>query len=359
MKLANIGGRMSAAARILFALCALVGFVPMSSAVAQELHFLTWSEYMDPEIVQEFEEKLGVKVKFTYFESDDDRTALLQATDGKGYDVVITDGTAISKYAKQQWLAPISESEVPNKRHIDHRWTTAHPEAGRFAVPYFWGTLGIAYRSDLVPEGVDFSSWMQLFNPPEALRGKIVMNKNARDLTAAALKALGYSMNTSDRKQLAEAEALLQGQKPYVKAYTYLTLSEESALVTGDIVASMMYSGDALMVQAHNDNITLSLPKEGGQLWVDYFAVMQSSPNKELAMKFINFMNKPEIAARQAEFVYYATPNTAAEKLLPEEFLADPVIYPGDAVIARSEFVKKLKPRAQNFTNGIAARLVN
>ena len=174
-----------------------------------------------------------------------------------------------------------------------------------------------------------------------------------------ALKALGYSLNSNDRKKLAEAEELLRQQKPYVHSYSYVSLTEESALVSGEVWATVIYSGDALLLREQNENITYVLPEEGGNIWVDYLTVTQSSGNKELAMKFINFLNEPQIAARIAEFVYYATPNKAAEQYLPDEYFADPVIYPSQAELDRSEFHAPLAPRAQKYTNEMIARLTH
>jgi spermidine/putrescine transport system substrate-binding protein len=240
---------------------------------------------------------------------------------------------------------------VSGRTHIDADWQNAFAAARGYAVPYFWGTLGIGYRTDLVPEKI--VSWKQFYRPSERLRGKLGMIKSSRDVIGMALKALGYSANSSDPKQLAEAEQLLRAQKPYVGDYTYIDLDEKSELVTGKIVASMMYSGDALMVKEHHPEIVYVLPEEGGNLWVDYWTVMNRSQIRELAMAFINFLNQPKIAARLAEFVYYATPNKAAEKLMSEEFLQDPTIYPNRKQLEKSEFYTKLPPRASKKRNRI------
>lgn len=340
--------------------CALlVALLPLSSLSShrQELVFLTWSEYIDPEVVAEFEAQFTAKVSFVYFESDDVRTEMLVETDGEGFDVMLVSGLAITPYARQDWLAPISESDVPNRKHINPRWANAFSGSSEYAVPYFWGTTGIGYRDDLIPEGI--SSWRELLNPPDTLRGKIVMTNYSRDLTGAALKALGYSVNTNDRRGLAAAQQLLEGQRPYVKSYRYLSLTPESTLVTGEVWASMMYSGDALLLQQYNEHIAYVLPEEGGNIWVDYLAIGEASYKKELAAQFINFLNEPEIAARVAEFVHYATPNQAAEQYLPQEYFQDPVIYPSQEELARSEFYQPLSPGAQKYTNEIVAKLMN
>lgn len=327
----------------------------MTDFGGEELVFLTWSEYIDPDVVGEFEKKFNAKVRFAYYESDDKRTELLVASDGKGYDLVLTSGHDLGKYVNQGWIAPVGPSEVPNLRHINSRWATAFPKTETHAVPYFWGTLGIAYRKDLVSEPI--TSWSALLEPSEELRGRIVMNGYSRDVMGVALKALGYSVNSNDRNELKEAEKLLQKQKPYVKSYSYIVLNEESALVKGEIWASMVYSGDALMLQEHSSDIEYAVPEEGGNIWIDYISILSSSKNKKLAATFLNFLNEPKIAAQNAEFVYYATPNVAAEAHLPQEYFDNPVIYPPEQQLSKSEFYKPLSPRAQKLTNSIVARL--
>ncbi|MGD8644431.1 MAG: spermidine/putrescine ABC transporter substrate-binding protein, partial [Chromatiales bacterium] len=194
--------------------------------------------------------------------------------------------------------------------------------------------------------------------PQPALHGKIVMIEDPRELVGMALKALGHSINSENLTELAEAERLLQEQRPLVKSYSYVSLTERSALVTGEAAAAMVYNGDALMLQQYEPNIRFVVPPEGTGMWVDYLAVLSSSPRKALAARFIDFMNRPEIAARNAEYLYYATPNRAAERLLPSEFLADDRIYPNAETLRRSEpFVTKLAPRAVKARQKIYARL--
>jgi len=214
--------------------------------------------------------------------------------------------------------------------------------ASDYAVPYFWGTTGIAYRSDLIDR--EITSWMDLFNPPEAAKGRIAMVGDPRDLTAPALLALGYSPNSGDAAELDAARTLLLKQRPHVRSYTYVSLEEDSSLVTGEVAMALMWSGDALVLQEHNENITYVIPEEGTLLWVDYLTILEGSEKKALAEAFINFMNDPKVAARQAEFVYYPTPNKAAEAFLPTEFLEDEIIYPPQAIIDSSSFFEPLHP---------------
>ncbi len=322
----------------------------------RELVFLTWSEYMDPELVAEFEAKFDAKVRFVYFESDETRTDMLIETDGQGFDLIMVNEYALPTYQARGWLAKLDLERIPNHRYINPRWQKAAAAQG-IGIPYFWGTVGIAYRADLVDAPI--TRWADFFQPPPALQGKIVMIKNMTDVLGMALKAQGYSVNSIDPKELQQAGELLQAQKPYVHTYSYISLGAESALVTGEAVAAMVYSGDALMVGEHHPEIRYVVPEEGSSIWVDFFTIAASSKQAALAADFINFMNEPEIAARQAEYVYYATPNQAAEKFLPEEYFANPVIYPSRETLEKCEFYTQYPPRALRMRNLIFNRLLN
>ncbi|MCP4899411.1 MAG: spermidine/putrescine ABC transporter substrate-binding protein [bacterium] len=321
-----------------------------------ELVFLTWADYMDPALVQAFEQTHGARVRFVYFESDDDRNDILVERDGRGYDLIMVNGIMLESYVRRGWLEPLREAELPNLGHIDRRWREALPKASGYGVPYTWGSVGIAYRKDLVPSPV--TSWMQIFLPHESLRGRIAMIKNARDTVGLALKALGHSANSEDLAAHRDAEQLLLGQRPFVRSYTYISVDEDSALLSGEVAMAMAYNGDALVLKEKNAAVEYVVPEEGSTLWVDYLTVAAESSSKELAWKFVDFLARPESAVRTARLLYYATPNRTAEKLLPADFLSDPTIYPPKNVIARSEFEARLAPRVLKARNTIFARVL-
>lgn len=322
----------------------------------RQLVFLTWSEYMDPELITAFENKYAAKVRMVYFENDDTRDEMLLLTEAEGYDVILTSGIALRNYLKRNWLASITPQQVPNLKYIDKKWLTIFEEASGFTVPFFWGTTGIAYRKDLVD--YEINSWKQLFEPDAKLHKKILMLSYSSDLIAMALKSLGYSANSTSPEEHRAAQQLLQQQKPHVYKYAIPALTEESALYKGEVYASMMYSGDALMLKELHPEIEYVLPKEGGNIWVDYLSVSSKSRNPELAYQFINFLNEPENAAQLAEFVYYATPNKAAEKLLPVEFRKNPVIYPNAEALKNSETHTYIPFNIQKLRNSIYNNLV-
>ncbi len=342
---------------------ALSALLPISlSAFAtvnaeRELVFLTWEDYIDPAIVSAFEQQTNAKVRFQYFESDDERDAILVKSNHSAFDLVVVNSPNFPVYRRQGWLEPLTHEDIPNLRNLSSYWLRAVSEAQGYGIPYFWGTTGIAYRKDLVPEAID--SWEEFFRPREELRGRLALINNSRDVIGMALKALGYSANSTDRREVAEAGALLMKQKPFVRSMSYVSLNEDSALVTGTVWATMMYNGDAIMVSRHHPEIAYEIPKEGGEIWIDYLAILSASRNKDLAKEFIDFVNTPENAARNALFVYYATPNLAAEKFLPDEFLANPLIYPPRAVLQRCESYIDLPPKILKQRNSIFSSLLD
>lgn len=321
-----------------------------------ELVILNWSEYIDPALISEFENNKKIKIREIYFESDDARDQILLQTGGKGFDLILSNGAVINTYRKRGWIQPIPIAKIPNLKNIEPQWINALDSAKDYGVPYLWGTLGIAYRKDLVKEPI--TSWKQLYQPASELQGKILMVKSSRDLIGMALKSLGYSSNNEDPVALAQAEKLLISQKPHVARYGYITLGEDSSLVTGTIIAATVYGGDALNVAEFNENIVYVLPVEGGNIWVDYFTLSSSSRQPDLAAAFLNFINQPKKAAQNAEELYLATPNAAAKKLLSAEILNNPVIYPNPALLIKSESYKELSPSATRDRASVFARLV-
>ena len=207
---------------IAVSIAALTSFSSVLFAEAEstnnELVFLTWPEYIDPEIVAEFEKTRNTKIRFIYFQSDDARDRYILDHNGAGIDVVLMSGMPIRTYVKRAWLAPISNKDVPNLKYIATKWRNAFEDSSSHAVPYFWGTVGIAYRSDLVKEKI--TSWKQFFTPPETIGKKIVMIDSGREVIGMALKALGYSINTTDIKKIKEAEKLLRQQRRFVEGYS-------------------------------------------------------------------------------------------------------------------------------------------
>lgn len=305
---------------------AIVLFPSLSTAAEHTLRILNWEDYLSEEIVAEFEKLHNIKIEIFYYEHDEERDELLATRNGAGYDLIVVDGQSIPGYVRLGWLSPLTSTEVPNFSLLSNWWQKYNPEAAGRAMPYGWGTYGIAYRADLVEKPV--TSFAQLFKPVSSLQGKIIMSPQALELVPVALKTLGFSMLSHDLQELEAAEILLKSQKPYVYRYQSLLLTEKSTLVSGEVHAAMAYSGDAAALQEFNENIRYAEADEGQILWFDYWAVLASSTQKKLAYRFLDYLQQPEVNARNVEAIYTATFNEKALTYVSEETKSNPAVFP-------------------------------
>ncbi|MFT7052506.1 MAG: spermidine/putrescine transport system substrate-binding protein [Psychromonas sp.] len=334
----------------------IYGVAAESTKPTAELTFLTWEEYIDKDMVAKFEAKYKAKVNFVYFASDDARNEMLTTSGVGGYDLILLDSVNIPLYKKLNWVTAFNHNNAPNLNNVKLPALSNLDQQDQSCAAYSWGTTGIAYRKDLVSEPM--TSWKQLFAPAPELQGKILMSTLSQESVGMALKYLGYSLNSSNRQEIEEARQLLLTQAPAVAGYSAVAAeAKKSKLVLGEVSATLTYSSDALMLKELNPQIEYVLPKEGGVIWSDFICLAAEANNPELAHRFINFINQPEQAANNALFIYAATPNSEAEKLLPAEFLNNPIIYPNKAAVAQSETHKVLSPRTVKKHNSIMNEL--
>jgi len=319
------------------------------------LHFFTWVEYIDPEVVKDFSRRHNVEIRFSYFNSDSERDQRLTETSGRGYDLVMLNGPVIETYRKLGWLEPLDEARMPQLRNASARWRDAYPAARKYSIPYMLGTLGVAYRSDLVPGGID--SWLDVFQPTKALCGRIYMGGDSRELINIALKASGARADSTDPADYKRAEALLLKQKPCVAAYEYPTTGK-SVLSDGRAVAAMAFSSDMATLQETDPRVRYVVPREGGGLWADFIVVLATSSNKKLAMAFLDYLHTPAVHARLTEYTGAMPTNPAAEKLLPPEVRANRTAFPDPQVLARSEEDKGSPPEITRLRNTIFSKVV-
>jgi len=329
---------------------ALFSSLSYSQETAKELVLYNWEEYMPEQIIEAFYQETGYKVRQVYYDSDELKDELVYNTGGKGMDLVIGSGYGFVQYMdKGGLLAEIPSEQFPNAKHIEPLWLEKNPKIKNYAPPMVWGTVGIIYRSDLVDH--DVTSWMDLLQPKESLRNKIAMVDDVRDAMGTALLALGYSLNSAILKQILAASKLLKSQKPFVKSYLYVGIAEDSEMLTGSVHMTLGYNGDAMMLKEFNNDIEYVVPKEGTALWSDHIAVLEASENKEMAFKFINFINDPKRAALIAEEFGSASTNKSAEQFISQTHLQNPLIYPPKELIEKSEFYEILTSRVARMYN--------
>ncbi len=314
---------------------------PAQAAVepAKEIVFFNWSEYIDPEVYDLFEQETGIKVIEDNFSSNEELLAKLKGG-VTGYAVIVPSDYMVNIMIQEGLLAELNHDNIPNLKNLAEEWRNVPFDPGnKYCVPYQWGTTGIGYLSDQIDEP---QSWAVLFDPnPDApWYGRATMLDDARESFAAALIYLGYDPNTTDEAQLQEARDLLIKAKAGLSGYDSDTY--EDLLASGENLLAHGWSGDFLVAQEDNENIAYTIPQEGGVIWVDNLCIpMSASPEEKLAGEmFINFILRPDIGAKISEYNYYASPNAEAEKLLPEDFLNDPTVYPPQEVRAKLHFLK-------------------
>ena len=275
-----------------------------------------WDAYTPEGMIPKFEKATGTKVKLAKHTTNEDIMGKLEAANGSGYDIVFVSGQFAEALTKRGWAAEIDHSKIPNLKNL-------YPEANelpydpgnRYSVPYTWGTTGICYRSDLVPEAP--TSWDDLLEPAPENEGKVTMLATDRWLMLPALKSLGYSANTTDEAELEEARDVLMDQKDKLLAYDDTTFY--SKLVSGEANLVEAWDGWCNYGIAEDDRIKFVVPEEGSDLWADTMVVLESSENKDEAYEFINWVLRPENGKGIVDLLTYNTPNQVAmEQLDPK-----------------------------------------
>ena len=306
--------------------------------LAKELHVYNWSEYIDPQIYADFEAEFGVKVIEDTFASNEDLLAKLQAG-ATGYDVIVPSDYMVTIMVNLDLLSPLNYDNIPNFANIGAKFRDPPYDPGnKYSVPYQWGTSGIGYDTNVFAEPPD--SWGYFFDPALASQysGKMSMLNDGRETIGAALKYLGYSLNSTDPAQLEEAKQLLLQQKPWIKAYD--SEAFEDLLAAGETVLAHGYSGDFFMAAVEAEQIGYVIPKEGATIWADNLCIPRTANSQYTAEVFINYLLRPEVNAKISNFTWYASPNDAANQFISAEILEDPAIYPPQEVMDKLEFIR-------------------
>jgi len=309
-----------------------------------ELNLYNWSDYVAEDTIPRFEEQTGVRVRQDFFASNDELLAKLQAG-GTGYDIIVPTDFMVSIMVKSDLLEELDRSQIPNFENVgkDYKGLPFDPE-NRYSVPYQWGTVGILYDTEVVDEEV--TSWDAMWDP--RYEGKIVMYDEVRDTMAAALKRLGYSLNTKDPSELEDAKRTLIEQKPLLRGYFASTETRELVL-SGDVALGHVDVGDAFLAIAENDRLRYVIPEEGTNLWMDNMAIPKGAPHPDAAHEFMNYILEPEVGAELSNYTLYGTPNEAAMPLLDKEVRDNPGIYPPQEVLDRLEVSEDLGETTREY----------
>lgn len=296
-----------------------------------------WGEYIDTDLLKQFEKETGIKVTYETFDSNEGMMGKIEQG-GTSYDITMPSEYMIEMMKEKDLLLPLDYSKIPNIKNIDPYFLDLPFDPGnKYSLPYFWGTVGIAYNSSLL-EGQTFEEWDDLWNP--TLTQQVILVDSARETIGMGLNSLGYSLNSTDMDELREATDKLKTLSPNIKAVIGDEVTQ--LMINGEAAISLTWSGQAADMMYENEDINYIVPEEGSNLWFDNMVIPRTSKNIEGAHAFINFMLDAEVAAQNADYVGYSTPNLAALDLMDPEVTEDERFYPDEETRNHLEVYRNL-----------------
>lgn len=303
-----------------------------------------WGEYIDTDLLSQFEEETGIRVVYNTFETNEGLYSRLQS---ESYDVVIPSDYMIARMIDEGMLQKLNYDNIPNASLIDSRYTgLEYDPAQEYSVPYTWGAVGIIYNSREVDEA-DTGSWDILWNPKYA--GQTAMFDNSRDALGVALKLLGYSQNTTDKAELrAAADKIIEGKENFQGFWMDQILEK---LPNEEILIAPYYNGDAVTMMEDNPDLAFYIPEEGTNVFVDAMCIPANAKNVANAEKFINFMCSTEAAAANADYIGYSSPQREVYEQLDDSIKNDPVHYPTEETVANGDTFLNLPEEINEYYN--------
>lgn len=300
------------------------------------LHVYTWSDYVKPELVRRFERENGCRVVIDTYDSNEAMYAKLKAG-ALGYDLLFPSSYMVKIMNDQGMLQKLDPALLPNLKNVDPAYLAmAFDQKMDHSVPYTVTVTCLGYLGSKV-ENFE-PTWAMLDRTD--LKGRMTMLNDHRETIGAALKYLGYSLNTLDDQQLAEAKAVVLRWKKNLAKFE--NEQYKTGLASGEFLLTHGYSGDLMLVKSENDDIQIAVPKEGSALSFDDMVIPSSAKQAELAHRFIDFILDPQVAAELTEFIYFLCPNVASYPYLPEEIRSDPILFPSPEVVEKLEMIDDL-----------------
>ncbi|MCP1605629.1 ABC transporter substrate-binding protein [Pseudomonas citronellolis] len=307
-----------------------------SGNLGDRVTLATWPNYHSQENFDAFAKATGARVQMNVFGSNEEMLAKLQAG-GSGWDVFVPTNYTISTYVKLGLIEPLDLSRIPNfdAQAFEQRFMAQGTVDGKvYAVPKNWGTTGIVYDASRIKDNLD--SWKQFWDLTlTSASGRTIVHDYQLTAIGNALKYYGYSFNSVDEKELAEAEKLLIKAKPHLFA---INSDIQPSLRNGDAWMAMAWTGDASQLHRDNPDMTFVLGKEGGEIWSDFFAIPKGAEHRDVAYAFINYLLDPQHNKLEVLAHGYPSGDKRVDALLPKEMLDDPIMYPAAERLSPLEF---------------------
>ena len=332
------------------------------------LNVYSWTDYIAPELLSEFEREYGIHVNYDTYESSEIVDSKLLAG-GTGYDVITHDAQLVGRLMPIGLFEALDFSKIPNAKYTDPviaKMTEGYDPGNRHNVPYMWGSVGYAYNVDMVKERMPdapIGSGDFIFKPEILSKFAdcgVSFLESPTDVIPMALAYLGHDINSVDPAHLDEVEALLKGVRPYIKYFSSTKMIQD--LPNREVCVAMSWSGDYAQAQQRGIDANLdvklayAVPKTGAPLWVDVMVMPRDAPHKDNGHLFINFLMRPEIMARISNHVFYANGNVASKPYLDAAVKDDPAIYPPDDIIAILKAKTILDPKQERLRTRLWAR---
>ncbi len=309
---------------------------------------MIYSEYIDPEMLTEFQLKTGYKLQLELYEAQEEMIGKLQASGTSQYDVIIASDVVIQQMIHLGLLQAIDTNKVPNRINIaDQFKNPSYDPTNSYSIPYLWGTTGILYNDSTIdPMNVSYS---MLFDPKQT-KGNFSLLEESRSMLSMALQAKGYDANSVDPKQINEAvDYILQAKKdPHFLGFDGSVGGKDKVLSKMDW-AAIVFNGEAMAAIEENPHLQFAIPTEGSFMWVDAMLLSAKAPNPEGAYAFMNYILEAKTGAQLAKFINYATPNKASLEVIDEDFKNNRVINPSKEEIDRMVFLKDPGDAARLF----------
>ena len=355
---------------LVVAAAAALTIVPAGAQKERIVNVYNWTDYIAPTTIEDFTKSTGIKIRYDTFDSNDTLETKLLA--GKsGYDVVVPTAYFLERQIKAGIFQKLDTARLPNLANMWPEITgrlAKYDPGNQYAVNYMWGTVGIGYnvtkaRGALGTEA-KIDSWDIVFKPENLAKFKdcgVHMLDSADDILPAALHYLGLDPNTTKDIDLQKAADLMMKIRPFVRKFhssEYL-----NALASGEICLVVGFSGDIKQAQkraaeAKNGvDIAYAIPKEGAQLWFDNLAIPRDAGHMAEAYEFINYLQTPEVAAKNSNFISYANGNLASQKFIDKAILDDRTVYPDEATMSRLYTINAHDPKTQRLMNRLWTRI--
>jgi len=309
---------------------------PATKGSADQLFIYTWAGYTDNALLDRFAEKTGIRVVADVFSSNEEMLARVQAGGARAYSIIYPSDYMVVQMTELGLLTPLDHSSLGGLDRLKKQFQNPVYDPGnRYSVPLSWGTTGLIYNSEQLKEEPE--DWDYLWEHKQELARRMTLASDVREVMGAALRMLGYSLNSTNQEQVKQAYEKLVELKPAIASFT--TDAWRPQMLTGDLKVAMCYSSDANEVISDNDKLKYVVPKSGSSLWTDTLVIPKGSPNPEAAYKWINFLLQGDVAASLVERLSFSTPSEDAFSLLTPELRENELLFPSEAVLKNCEGV--------------------